>query len=92
MTVEESTLIEELNEIQSRCDRASRGPWSSMIEGRDHTSGSSFIMTGPQNQRGPDIELVGATVEDQDFMAHARQDVPRLLDEVRRLLRLLGTP
>ncbi len=26
-----------------------------------------------------------ATVEDHDFIAHARQDVPRLLAEVRRL-------
>ena len=61
-----------------------------MIEGRDHTSGSSFIMTGPPQSRGEDIELSGATNDDQDFIAHARQDVPRLLDEVRRLRALVG--
>jgi hypothetical protein len=42
-------------------------------------------MTGPEGNRGEDIELGGATVADQDFIAHARQDVPRLLDEVERL-------
>jgi hypothetical protein len=56
-----------------------------MMEGRDHTSGSSFIMTGPQGSRGEDIELTGATDEDHDFIAEARQDVPRLIAEVRRL-------
>jgi hypothetical protein len=59
---------------------AAPGPWKSFVEGRDHTSGSSFIATP-----GSDIELTGATAADQDFIAHARQDVPRLLDEIRRL-------
>lgn len=90
MTANEGLSIGEISEIQDRCNRASRGPWKSMVEGRDHSSGSSFIITGPSEQRGPDIELSGATIEDQDFVAHARQDVPRLLEEVRRLRLLLG--
>jgi hypothetical protein len=60
-----------------------------MIEGRDHLAGSSFVMTGPPNERGEDIELSGATPDDQDFIAHARADVPRLLEEVRRLRALV---
>lgn len=77
---------EELDEIERRCVAARRGPWTSYVEGRDHTSGSNFIMVGNDDEhRGEDIELTGATVEDQDFIAHARQDVPRLLAEVRRL-------
>lgn len=91
MSTEKQMTAEEIVEIQARCDRASPGPWKSMIEGRDHTSGSSFIMTGPSNARGEDIELSGATGDDQDFIAHARQDMPRLLEEVRRLRSLLGT-
>lgn len=62
-----------------------------MIEGRDHTSGSSFIMTGPADARGEDIELSGATNEDQDFIAHAREDVPRLLAEVKRLRSIVAS-
>ena len=79
---------EELDAIEARCEAASAGPWVSMVEGRDHTSGSSFIRTGAVDDRGENIELTGATVSDQDFIAHARQDVPRLLAEVRRLRRL----
>lgn len=76
---------QELSEIKARCDFASPGPWISYVEDRDHTSGSNFIMTGPENTRGEDIELTGATIADQDFIAYARQDIPRLLDEIKRL-------
>lgn len=66
--------------MRQRCAATTPGPWKSYIEGRDHTSGSSFIMT-----RGADIALTGATDADQDFIAHTRQDMPRLLAEVQRL-------
>ena len=76
--------INEINDIKERCEKATPGPWKSYIEGRDHTSGSSFIRTA-----GEDIELTGATTNDQDFIAAARQDVPALIEEVYRLRRLL---
>lgn len=63
------------------------GPWVSYVEGREHQSGSSFIMTGAGQERGSDIELGGATVADQDFIAAARQAVPQLIEEVRSLRR-----
>jgi hypothetical protein len=75
----------ELEAIRQRCENATPGPWKSFIEGRDHTSGSSFIMTGSVESRGNDIELSGATTADQDFIAHARQDIPQLLAEITRL-------
>jgi len=70
----------ELETILVRCEAATSGPWQSFIEGRDHTSGSSFIRTG-----GEDVELSGATEKDQDFIAQARQDLPRLVAKVMRL-------
>lgn len=76
---------EELENIRMRCESATPGPWKSYIEGRDHTSGSSFIMTGSGNNRRNDIELSGVTAADQDFIAHARQDIPLLLAEIARL-------
>jgi hypothetical protein len=79
----------ELKQIRQRCESAKPGPWKSFVEGRDHTSGNSFIMTGSGKNRGQDIELSGATVADQDFIAHARQDIPRLLDEIVRLKNVL---
>jgi hypothetical protein len=74
----------ELDAMLARCTAATPGPWKSYIEGRDHESGSDFIMTGPGGS-GEDIELTGATRADQDFIANARQDVPRLIAEIRRL-------
>ena len=79
----------EIEAIKARCEAATRGPWRSFVEGRDHESGSNFIMTGSGSSRGKDIEPNGATVADQDFIAHARQDVPRLVAEIVRLRGLL---
>lgn len=91
-SVESTELnLDELEAIRLRCEQARQGPWTSFVEGRDHTSGSSFVMIGEGKNRGEDIELSGATVEDQDFIAHARQDVPRLLSEIYRLRKLLAS-
>ncbi|WP_306144551.1 hypothetical protein [Roseibium sp. MMSF_3412] len=46
---------EELAEIKQRCDAATPGTWVSYIEGRDHSAGSNFIMTGNGENRGEDI-------------------------------------
>lgn len=73
-------MLEEkqIKEIENRYKNASLGPWLSYVEGRDHESGSNFIMTGTKQNRGNDIELFGATIEDQDFIANARQDIPEI--------------
>ena len=80
--------LDELVMIRSRCERATLGPWRSVIEGRDQTSGSSFIMVGEGEERRGDMEISGASNEDLEFIAHARSDVPLLVDEVLRLRRL----
>lgn len=79
----------ELESILNRVNGARRGPWKSYVEGRDFTSGSNFIMIGKGEDRGTDIELIGATIEDQNFIAEARQDIPLLVNEVKRLKRLI---
>ena len=76
--------ITEIIKISEECDRATGGPWVSYVEGRDHTSGCSFIQTA-----GEDIELTGATIADQDFIASCRQNVPLLIEEILRLKKLL---
>jgi len=80
---------EELDEIERRCSAARPAPWRSFVEGRDHFGGSNMIRVTDDDDNQRDIEPLGATVEDQDFIAHARQDVPRLVAEVRRLRALL---
>ena len=80
MTEDIELSDEALRRIERLCDAATPGPWTSFVEGRDHESGSSFSRTAVH-----DIEMSGASTADQDFIASARQDVPRLLAEVRRL-------
>ncbi len=70
----------ELDDIKRRVENATKGPWRAYIEGRDMQSASSFIHTGAE-----DIELIGATEADYDFIASARQDIPKLLEEIERL-------
>lgn len=80
----------ELRDIALRCNAARPEPWTSFIEGRDHQAGSSFIMVGESDSGFDDIELIGSTNEDQDFIAHARQDVPKIIAEIRRLRAILS--
>lgn len=70
----------ELQAIRNRCESSTGGKWTAYIEGRDIECGSSFIQTS-----GNDLEIIGATVADYDFIAHARQDIISLLDEIERL-------
>jgi hypothetical protein len=88
---------EELEEIKARCEATSVAPWVSFIEGRDCESGSSFIMTGiPKGDhiwgenRGEDLYLTGGTNADLDFIAHARQDIPMLLEKIERLKKIIN--
>jgi hypothetical protein len=74
----------EIEEIKARYRSATPGPWTSFVEGRDMVAADTFIRTG-----GKDIYLTGATVADQDFIAGARHDIARLIEEVERLRDLL---
>jgi hypothetical protein len=37
-----------------------------------------------QEKRGEDLEIIGATTADLDFIANARQDIPALVKEIER--------
>jgi hypothetical protein len=87
---------QEIQKIKERYQATTIAPWVASIEGRDHESGSHFIMTGIpngdniwQSKRGEDLEISGATIADLDFIAHARQDIPTLIAEIERLQELL---
>ncbi len=78
-------------EVRGRCEIATSGPWKPIIEGRDQPlGGDSFILRGTENARQEDLYLTGATIADHDFIAHARQDIPLLLDEIETLRAKLG--
>jgi hypothetical protein len=66
------TIPDILNEIETRAQGATEGPW---WQGK-HYMGDVF---------GPDNESVADCDSDQtaDFIAHAREDVPRLVAALR---------
>ncbi len=87
---------DELAEIAARADAATKAPWESFVEGRDHFGGDNFIRTGGLDDGSPDMYVthyfwvenptpVPAPPADLDFIAHARQDIPRLIAEIERL-------
>ncbi|GAA1222898.1 hypothetical protein GCM10009665_11420 [Kitasatospora nipponensis] len=94
---------EELDAMELRIAAASTGPWVPVLETRGATGGASRIQIAPATaveddeihlsrftdgervQVGPDLQLDA----DLDFVASARQDMPRLIAEVRRLRALL---
>src|SRR5439155_10823327 len=83
---------DELRAIKRRCDAATPGPWRASMEGRDHTSGDSFIRRGNAG-RESDLYLTSTTADrteipstaDHEFIAAARQAIPRPLNDMRRL-------
>jgi hypothetical protein len=92
-----TAMDSEIVAMRQRYEATSVAPWVTFVEGRDmELGGSSFIMTGvPKGEniwdekRGEDIYITGGTIADQDFIAHARQDIPMLIAEIERLKKLL---
>jgi hypothetical protein len=85
---------EQLAELERLERAATPGPWVSVVEGRDQMSGDSVIVTADDpRQDYPDVyvsiavngRLHPAAAADQDFIAAARNAVPALIAEVRRL-------
>ena len=83
---DDSLSDERLNEIERRCTEASPGPWLSFVG--PAIGGPDFIRISDQDDE-PDMYVdrdgKPASPADLDFIAHARQDLPLLLAEVRRL-------
>jgi hypothetical protein len=77
----------ELDRIERLAAAASAGPWISYVVGRETDAFWNCVELGTCTDLGSfkSIELVGGTVADQDFIAGARQYLPRLVLEVRKL-------
>ncbi|MEV6106682.1 hypothetical protein AB0M28_18470 [Streptomyces sp. NPDC051940] len=105
MSMEELTE-DELAEMEARVARASAGPWVPVLETQGATGGASCIQLAPDTTDLDDGEmylsrfvngrqtLISPNAQldaDLDFIASAREDVPRLISEVRRLQAMLRT-
>ena len=79
----------EFDQLRRLSEQGTPGPWRSLIEGRDHWSGDSFIMIGEGDARDVDMyvfrDRTPASVADLDLIAAARTYLPLLLDEITAL-------
>jgi hypothetical protein len=85
----------EIDELRLLCAQATPAPWRAMVEGRDHSAGDSFIMIGRDDDRDEDMYVTRdsgpASASDLDFIAAARNYLPRLIDEIAELRRQCET-
>jgi len=76
-----------LDEIEERAQKADKGPWRFYLP----RFGERYIVATKRHYRADRLLLAGTVGnKDQarnngDFMAEAREDIPRLVAEVRRL-------
>ena len=75
---------EEIEEIRGRAEAATEGPWKACVpvKGRMVTQVIGRDVLGNSGVRVADYVI---RPDDTRFIAHARTDIPRLLDEVERL-------
>jgi hypothetical protein len=71
---------EELAEIEARANAATPGPWNDTSEGVASEKENYYICECYQND--PDDVIIDA---DRKFIAHARDDIPNLIAEIKRL-------
>lgn len=83
-----AVTIDELDKIDAVTDRATRGPWRAFVEEVQPIGGPSVIWVGGNDD--PDMYLwIGSKIAppgDVTFVAHAREDVPALVAEIRARL------
>lgn len=76
MSEKQRLSTEELREIRERCEKATQGPWV--------VDGTNAVVWGPDAQIIFVLDANGDPDNDE-FAAHAREDIPRLLDEIETL-------
>ena len=71
-------MTDRISEIQERLDKATPGVWS-----QDVLYGSEFIWAGEDDDALKVAEGFG--IDNANFIADAKQDIPYLLAEIERL-------
>jgi hypothetical protein len=78
-----------LGHLEALIAAATPGPWEALIEEREPLGGCSFISMGGFDDALPDMYVFHedkiAPVADLDFIAAAREYMPLLISEIRRL-------
>jgi hypothetical protein len=83
-------ILDYLMEISAQADPP---PWTAIVEGRDQLGGDSFIQIGMPGGLGTDMyvsrDRTPASAADLDVIAVSRSYLPVLVEEIRRLRRLV---
>lgn len=79
-------MMLDLEAIEARCKAATPAPWAPLYGGLDVVGPSGKCITSPGDAH---ISSVEECMGNGQFIAHAREDVPTLIAEVRRLRALL---
>ena len=83
----------DLDAIENRAAAATAAPWEPFVFSDRNPNDEDFIRIGGLEDSQPDMYVhhwLGAAQvlvpwQDIEFIAHARQDVPALVSEIRRL-------
>lgn len=76
------SILDRLDEIQARADAATEGPWG--VDGAAHPGPDDSLVVYPLEHGGA-VAYVQPLYADAEFIAHARTDVPWLIEQVRKL-------
>ena len=75
-----------LEEIKARCDAATGGPWVRDMHSPDMSGRSGWYIRGPRKLGLRSMVLNSRMLPgDAEFIEHAREDVPWLVEQVERL-------
>jgi hypothetical protein len=78
----------ELDAIAARAEATGPGPWQTFLESEGGLGGCNLIWIGGEDEEHPDLYLWRGEQfcgdEDFRFIGAARQDIPRLVEAIRR--------
>lgn len=90
-------LTKKLEEIKERCEKATEGPWADYVyrdrlfvkHNPENNSVFDICTMTPQNYKLSDLSEKYTYENDAKFIAHARTDVPMLLEVVESLIKTI---
>lgn len=85
---------EELDILQTLCDKATPAPWvrkNPSDRGQDYIVGNIKSWSNENYIITCDSGVYGPRPNDADFITAAREAMPKLIAEVRKLRRIVGT-
>lgn len=77
-----TNINEYLAEVEARAAAATRGPWECV---KNHISNDFYVKSTDGHCLLIALSRTGREVESSEFIAHARADIPKLIEMVRLL-------